>query len=153
MLFSLCFYCLYFKEMPIILNVWTSKYIMIFLFVCLGFFVPIGRIFHSCGDVFTTGEGLQILTYARHLWPLRSEGSLTCRTHYNTGQPYILVISEDQWHSHLLPSVWQWSCHCLFLRLRSVPTGDRTPISCERFISIRPRRLINDMNARWSVVY
>ena len=27
-----------------------------------------------------TGEGLQILTYARHLWPLSSEGSLACHT-------------------------------------------------------------------------
>ena len=30
----------------------------------------------------------------------------------------MMVISEDQWHSHLLPSVWQWSCHFLFLRRR-----------------------------------
>ena len=29
----------------------------------------------------------------------------------------------------LLPSVSQWSCQYLFLRLRSVATGDRTPIS------------------------
>ena len=42
--------------------------------------------------------------------------------------PFIMVISEDPWHSHLLPSVWQWSCHYLILRLRSVATGDRTPI-------------------------
>ena len=27
-----------------------------------------------------TGEGLQILTYARHLWPLSSDGSLACHT-------------------------------------------------------------------------
>ena len=26
-----------------------------------------------------------------------------------------MVIFEDPWHSHLLPSVWQWSCHYLFL--------------------------------------
>ena len=41
------------------------------LFVCLffvrlGFIVP--QIFHSYGDVTTTGEGLQIFTYARHLY-------------------------------------------------------------------------------------
>ena len=30
-------------------------------------------------------------------------------------------------HSHLLPSVWQWSCHYLFLRLRSVVAGIPTP--------------------------
>ena len=30
----------------------------------------------------------------------------------------MMVISDDPWHSHLLPSVWQWSCHYLFLRLK-----------------------------------
>ena len=80
------------------------------------------------GNLTVAGEGLQILTYARHSWlPLSSEGSLTCHTHCDTGLPFIMVISEDPWHSHLLPSVWQWSY--LFLRLRSVATGDRTQIS------------------------
>ena len=32
------------------------------------------RIFHSYGDVTIAGEGLQILTNARHSWPLSSEG-------------------------------------------------------------------------------
>ena len=31
---------------------------------------------HLYGDVTITGEGLQSLTYARHSWPLSSEGSL-----------------------------------------------------------------------------
>ena len=38
-----------------------------------------------------------------------------------------MVIYEDQWHSHQLPSVWQWSYHFLFLRLRSFAAGIRTP--------------------------
>ena len=57
--------------------------------------------------------------------------------------PLIMVISEDPWHSHLLSSVWQWDCHYLFLRLRSVPTGDWNPICRirgERFTSTPPRR-------------
>ena len=33
------------------------------------------RIFHSYGRIITTGEGLQILTDARHSWPLSNEGS------------------------------------------------------------------------------
>ena len=78
------------------------------------------RIFHSYGDVIIAGEGLQIFTYARNSWPLSSEGSLTCHAHCDTGLPFIMVISEDPWHSHLMPSVWQWSCHYLFLRLMSV---------------------------------
>ena len=32
--------------------------------------------FYSFGDITIAGEGLQILTYARDLWPLGSEGSL-----------------------------------------------------------------------------
>ena len=60
---------------------------------------------------------------------LSSEGSLTCHTSCDTCLPFIMVMSEDPWHSHLLPSVWQWSCHYLFLRLRYVATVDRTTIS------------------------
>ena len=53
------------------------------------------RIFHSYGDVTITGEGLQILTYARHSWPLSSEGSLACHTYCDTDHPFIMVISKD----------------------------------------------------------
>ena len=64
-------------------------------FVCLWFFIP-ERIFHSYGDVTITGEGLQILTYARHSWPLSSDGSLACHTYCEGrgGHPFIMVISE-----------------------------------------------------------
>ena len=41
------------------------------------------------------GKGLQMLIYARHLWPLSSEGSLACYTYCVTGNPFIMVISED----------------------------------------------------------
>ena len=30
------------------------------------------------------------------------------------GHPFITVISEDPWHTHLLPRVWHRSCHYLF---------------------------------------
>ena len=85
------------------------------------------RIFHSFGDVTSTGEGLQILTYAQHLWPLSREGSLACHTYCDMGHLFILVFSESPWHSHLLPSVWQWSCHYLFKQHGSVAAGIRTP--------------------------
>ena len=87
-------------------------------------FSSLSRIFHSFGDVTITDGGLQILTYSRHSWPLNSEGSLTCHTYCDIGQPFIMVISDDPWHSRLLTSVWQWSCHYLFWRLRSVLDGD-----------------------------
>ena len=39
--------------------------------------------------------GLSIRTNTRHSWPLSSEGSLTCHAYRDTGQPFIMVISED----------------------------------------------------------
>ena len=99
---------------------------MFVFFVCVGVFVSLEN-FHSYGDVTITGEGLQILTYARHSWSLSSEGSLACPTYCDTGQPFIMVNPEYPWHSHLLPSFWQWSCLYLFLRLRSTVAGIRRP--------------------------
>ena len=63
------------------------------------------RIFHSYGAVTITIEGLQILIFARQSWPLTSEGSLVCHTYCDIRHSFILVISEDPWHSHLLPCV------------------------------------------------
>ena len=34
-------------------------------------------------------------------WAVR----VVCHTYYDTGHPFIMVISEDPWHSYLLPSV------------------------------------------------
>ena len=48
------------------------------LFICLEFFT-------------IAGEGFQILTNDRHLWPWSGEGSLTS----HTGHPFIMVIPED----------------------------------------------------------
>ena len=53
------------------------------------------RIFHSYGDVTIAGEGLQILTYDRHPWPLSSEGSLTSHTYCDTGPHFIMVIAVE----------------------------------------------------------
>ena len=75
-----------------------EKHFLICMFVCL--FVCEGlssqsRIFHSYGDIMIAGEGLQVLTFAWHSWPLSSEGSLVCNTYCDTGHPFIIVISED----------------------------------------------------------
>ena len=63
---------------------------MINLFVCSSH----SRKFNSFGDFTITGEGLRILTYARHSWPLSSEGSLAWHTYCDTGLPFIMVISD-----------------------------------------------------------
>ena len=61
-----------------------------------------------------TGSGLQSFDlYSAHTAIEQCHGSLTYHTYRETGKPFIMVISEDQWHSHLLPCVWQWSCHYL----------------------------------------
>ena len=97
--------------------------ILCFLF---GGFVPIEN-FSLMWRRHHADEGLQILTYTRHLRPLSTEGILACPTYCSTGHPFKMVISENPWHSYLLPSVWQWSCHDQFLWLGSVTAGIRTP--------------------------
>ena len=74
-----------------------------FLCVELIYISSHSRIFHSYGDVTFASEGLQILTYPRHLWPLSSEGSLTCHTYCDTDLPFIMVISEDRGSNPNLP--------------------------------------------------
>ena len=50
---------------------------------------------HSFGDVTIAGEGLQILTYAWHLLPLGSEGSLVYHVH-------LLWLGTSDYNGHLL---------------------------------------------------
>ena len=65
--------------------------------------------------------------------------------HWDTGHAFIMVICEDPWHSHLMSSVWQWSCYYLFYRLRSVRAGIRKPnlpLAGRTLLStVPPRRL------------
>ena len=84
----------------------TARTLVFFsLFVCLFW------IFHRTREFFirmeTSSLRLQIYTYVQHPWPSSSEGSLACHTYCDTEYPFIMVISVDPWHSHLLPSVWQ----------------------------------------------
>ena len=69
-------------------------------------------------------KGCKCWPYARHLGPFSSEFSLAFHTYCDKGRSFIIIISEDPWHSHLLTSVWQWSCHWLFLRLKGCRGGD-----------------------------
>ena len=101
------------------------------------------RFFHSYGDVTITGERLQIMTYARPTWQLRSKGSLACHTYCDTGHPFIMVISE---YPRFLMSgksgsetlTWedartrQEVAVTTCFNDKSVTTGDRTPISRTR---------------------
>ena len=77
-------------------QIWPVQLIYFFFHICC--------CKYSNGTI--TGEGLQMLTYARRPSPLSSDGSLTCQT-------FRKVFSEGPQHSHTMPSVWQWSCHFL----------------------------------------
>ena len=91
--------------------------LMFYFFVCLfGIFRPIR-------ELFTQMETSPLPVRGWHSWQLSSEGSSVCHTYCDTEHPFIMVISEDPWHSHLLPSVYQWNCHFQFLRLMSVADG------------------------------
>ena len=82
--------------LKLILN--CVRFFLFVLIVCFEVFIPL-EIFHSYGDVTMTGEGLQILTDARHSWPLSTEGFLGCHTYCDTGHLCMLVISEEPWHA------------------------------------------------------
>ena len=59
------------------------------------------------------------------LWTKSSESSLACHTYFDMGA----FVNNGHLRGSValvLPSVWQWSCKYLFLRLRSVANGIRT---------------------------
>ena len=87
---------------------------VLFGLVWFGVFHPIREFFTHYETSPLPVKGCKFFTYARHLWPLSIEGSLTCHTYCDNGLPFIMVISEDSWHTHLMPSVWRGSCHYLF---------------------------------------
>ena len=60
---------------------------------------------HIYRDVTIVGIWLQVFTYALQSMPLSSKFFLACHTYRDSGHPFMIVISEDLWHSHLLPSV------------------------------------------------
>ena len=134
---------------------------------CFEVLRPNREIFNSYGDVTIADEGLQNLTYAQHLKPLSSKGSVACRTCCNRRHPFIMVNFEGSWHPHLLSSVLHWNCHYLFIKLRSVTAGIRTsnlpqarwtlnPTSpSQRFVSLRSIE-INEkyiLNAKLILMY
>ena len=99
----------------------------LFFFCLFGVLRPFWEFFTHIETPQVLVKGFKFLTYSKHLWLLSSEGSLTCPIYCNTEHLFIIIISEDPWHSHLLPNFWQWNCHYLFLQLRSVEAKIRTP--------------------------
>ena len=91
--------------------------------VCLWFSVPLENCSHN--------QTSSLMVKDCKFWPmLRTHG------HWALGffsVPHLLWHGASVYNgylrgpvTHYLPSVWQWSCHYLFLRLRSVAAGIRT---------------------------
>ena len=128
------------------------------LFICLfGFlFWSLSShlsIFHLYWDVTIAGEGLQILTYARYSWPLNSEGSLTCHTHCETGLLFIMVISEDPWHSHCCRAIGSGAVTTCFYDLGLSRPGiePRSPACEANALPLRPRGCAQFLTNCWKL--
>ena len=62
-------------------------------------------VFRPTREFFTHMETSPLSLKGCKFWHmLDTYGSLACHTHCDTGQSFIMVIFEDSWHSHLLPS-------------------------------------------------
>ena len=122
------------------------------LCVCLivFFFVP--------PENFSLMETLQIFPSARHSWSLGSEGSFACHTYCDMGHRFIMVISEDPWHSHRLPSVLQWSClfYLFFYDLSMLRLGCKHPnfrLQGENSNPLHHRCGFDRLKDRWCVIH
>ena len=97
-------------------------------FVCLGFFVLLEKFSfiwtprHHCRWRAANFDLCSVLITIKQ-WGFTSVQNIFLYVWHL----FIMVISEDPSHAHLLPNVSQWSCHYLFLRRRSVAAGFRTP--------------------------
>ena len=108
--------------------IWTHLVfnVMLVLYVCLRVFVPLENVSliwkcHHCrwwATSFDLWSALMVIEQ----WGFFSVTHVLWH-----GESVYTMVCKDSWHSHLLLSVWQWSCHYLFLRLRSVAAGIRTP--------------------------
>ena len=111
----------------------TAEYFHIVCLFVLGF---TSRFFTHMETSPLPVKGLKFWPILRTL-PLSREGSLACHTYcINRASIY----NGHFWGSVTLtpvPVVWHWSCHFLFLRLRSVAAGIQTP---------------NLLHATWAIV-
>ena len=98
---------MYFCYFPII-----SPWLRMFFYVCLS------GVFRPTQEFFTHLEMSPLPLNGCKFWPMLSTyGHWAVRvlkraTSTVRGHLFIMVISEDPWHPHLMPSVLQWSCHC-----------------------------------------
>ena len=95
------------------------------------------QIFFTHMNTSPVREGLQIFIYALHSWPSSIKGSLVCHTFRGTGLPFIMVISMDQWHSHLCSSVFT-----IFLMNRSWDSKTQHSAGAHTIATVISQKLI-----------
>ena len=78
------------------LNFNKFYYLILFWSFCL--VLSLWKLFYSYADLIIADDSLFLFSVIHLLWHRRS---------------VIMVISEGMLHSHLLPSIWQWSCQYL----------------------------------------
>ena len=99
-------------------------HLFFFFFVCL-----VGG-FRPTLEFFTHFETSPLPAKSCKCWPKLGnydQGAVRIHNYCYTRHMFLMVISDNPWHSHLMTSVRQWSCYYVFLRLRYVPAGIRTP--------------------------
>ena len=100
-------------------------YVFLFLFFFALGFTSHSVAFDSYGVVAIISEGLHILTYTTHPWPLSSESSIFNVSNLLLhGTTVYMIISEDLWHPCLSRAI---GIGAVTTCLRSVMTGDRSP--------------------------
>ena len=86
-------------------------------FVCLGFFFRLTREFFTHKETSPLPVKVCKDLVCSALMAIEQWGFFSMSHLLWHGHPFIMVISEDPWQSHLMPSIEQWSCHFLFKQL------------------------------------
>ena len=92
------------------MNLEYYRYMKVYTVMC----VCLLGVYRSTREFFTHMETSPLPVKGCKFWPLlgidgfEQWGSLTCHTHWDTGLPFKIMVIQDPWHSHLMPSVWQW---------------------------------------------
>ena len=112
------FFCVVFTLIYVLF--WLLHNFLEFLVVCLEFIVPLENFslhYRWRAANFDLGSALNVFEQ----WGFFSVPHLLWH-----GTSYYMGISQDPWHSHLFPSVWQLICHCAWIRTPNLPLAGRT---------------------------
>ena len=100
------------------------------------YFCCLFGVLHPVWELFTHMEMSPLLVKgcSWHSCPWSSEGSLACHTYCDTGRPFIMVVSEGLWHSHLLLTFGSRVVTICFNDLGLSRLGFEQPTFCSRWM-------------------